>query len=401
MSAVPELLLSSPRSPFINKTRIVPLELWDADETARFIEWLAGDDFIFDNAALDDLFLAAGGHPYFTKAVLDTLITGQASAPGSRYVSAARVAAAVQKVVRSPEVDFALTHLAGAHLSADAAGKILDRAANSPAGISGRTVSELPSAGKLLNRLQGDGLLQQQGDRYLLRLGLWREWRTTTQGVIARPPLLHRIRGAVRRARHQHALLFMLFATLAVSLLTTLLATVYLVQERTIVNQPCGASAATLMVHATYPVFASSGDQQQIHVVIVNNGKTDVDGSALVSFSAGQAQLDSTNGTTFNGLRPGEEARLDVNFTTIAPPGWLINSGSHVGTELVISANGGCEAEHWSMNVAPIPRLQLVQKLAGGALAIFLLPLMVELVAGRLLHERNKQQGDASSAKEI
>lgn len=202
LSTIPDLVLRSFRSPILNQSKIITLEPWDADEAARFIEWLVDDQFIFDEAALTALFAAAGGHPYFTKAVLNTLFTGLPYTPGARYVSAARVVDAARQVVHSPEVDLALTNLLGAHLSADAAA-VLDRAGNSPTGVTGRSLGDLPSAGRVLSSLQADGLLCQQGDRYLLRLGVWREWRAATRSPLTRTPLLRRIGQAAKRVRSQ------------------------------------------------------------------------------------------------------------------------------------------------------------------------------------------------------
>ncbi len=396
MSTIPDLVLHSFRSTFLNKSKIVTLESWDADETARFIEWLVDDRFIFDDAALAALFAAAGGHPYFTKAVLNTLLTGQPYTPGSRYVSATRVAAAVRQVVRSPGgVDLALTNLVGAHLSADAAA-VLDRAGNSLAGVTGRSLSDLPSAGQVLSYLQADGLLRRQGDRYLLRLGLWQEWRLATRSVSTQPPLLRRIGRATKRVFLRRVTSCILFSAIAGPLL---LATAYLAPNRTIVARSCGASTAKLAVYATYPAFASAGDRQQIHVIVVNNGQTDVGGgSALVSFSAGQARPDSANGVQFNGLRPGQEATLDVGFTTTAPAGWLDPSRSHVGVDLAVRAGGACQAKRWSINVAPIPRLQAIQKVASAVLFVFLIPLVVELFAQRF-HGGHSSRTGAGATK--
>jgi hypothetical protein len=398
MSTIPDLVLRSFRSPILNQSKIVTLEAWDADEAARFIEWLVGDQVIFDEAALAAVFAAAGGHPYFTKAVLDTLLTGLPYTPGSRYVSAERVAAAIHQVVRSPEVDLALGNLLGAHLSADAVA-LLDRAGNSPAGVSGRGLGDLPAAGQLLGSLQAEGLLLKQGDRFLLRLGLWRAWRAASLSFSTRRPLLRRIGRASRRIGFKRATSGVLWAAVTVPLVAFVISTAYLEPERTIVARPCGAPDARLAVYATYPAYASSGDRQQIDIVVVNNGSADANGSVLVSFSAGQAQQDSANGTTFTGLRPGEQATLDVDLTTTAPAGWLNPSRSYVGVELAVSATTACRAQRWSINVAPIPHLQLIQKVAGTAVLVFLIPLAVDLVARRMFPERDSSPPGADMAK--
>lgn len=381
LSAIPDLVTRSFSSPILNQAKIVRLEPWGADEAGRFAEWLVDDRFIFDEAALAALFAAAGGHPYFTKAVVSALLSGSPYAPGSRYVSAERVCDAVRQVARSPEVDLALANLVGAHLSADAA-TVLDRAGASPAGITGWGLGDLSAAEEALTSLQADGLLWQQGDRYLLRLGLWREWRAANRGLPGRPPLLYRIGRAARRVHLGRAKAYILLTAVAGSLLTVLLTAAYLTAQRTIVLRPCAASTANLVIDATYPVFASAGDMQQIHLVITNNGQTDVNGSTLLSFPASQVRLDSPNWITFTQLRPGEEATQDVNFTTTAGNGWLSLSRAPVGVELAISVGSACRPQRWSIGAAPIPHLQLVQKVAETLLAAFLIPIVVGLVAG-------------------
>lgn len=396
MSTVPELLLNSFRSPILNQSKIVTLEPWDADESARFVEWLVGDQLVFDETASSALFAAAGGHPFFTKALLSALLAGPAATPASRRVTAAQVAVVIRQVVRSPLVNLSLSNLVSAHISADAAA-ILDRAGKNPAGVTGRNLSDLPSAGLSLGSLQADGLLRQQGDRYLLRLGLWREWRAASPNSLGQAPMLRRIGRAAQRIRRQRATSYVLFSALAGPLLALLIATTYLAPERTIIVRPCGASDARLAINVTYPAFASVGDTQQVHVVVVNRGRSDARVSVLVSFS-GQAQLEGGNGTTFNALHPGEEANpLDVAFTTTARGGWLVQSRSRVRAELKVSAGRACQTHHWSIAIAPISRLQQIQKLAGTVLVIFLIPLLVEYVATRIFHERGSRSAESAS----
>jgi hypothetical protein len=399
ISVIPDLVLRSFRSPILNQSKIVTLEPWDADDAARFVEWLVGDWFIFDTAALVTMFAAAGGHPYFTKAVLNILLAEQPCTPGSRKVSAAQVATAVRQAVRSPEVDIALTNLVGVHLSPEAAGAI-DRIGNSRAGVTVRSLSDLPSPGLTLSGLQASSLLRRQGDRYLLRLGLWREWRAASGATGVQPPPLRRIGRTAARIRFRRATSYVLLSVVAAPLLTVLVATAYLAPERTIVARPCGASAAKLAVSATYPAFASIGDRQHIHVVVLNKGQTEVRGSALVRFSPGQARTESANGLQFNMLRPGQEAILEVDFTPIASAGWPPLSRLHVGVELSVSAPGACLTQRWSMSIAPIPRLQPIQKVAGTVLVVFLIPLAAEFVARLLLHDGHSSRAGLDATKD-
>lgn len=396
MSTIPDLVLNSFRSPILNQTKIVTLAPWDAQEAAKFTEWLIDSRLTLDEAAHAALFAAAGGHPYFTKALLDALLTRLPDTPGYRVVSAARVADAVRLMASSPEVDLALSNLAGVHLSADAAA-VLDRAGNSPTGVNGRSLSDLPAVRQALSSLQADGLLQQHGDRYLLRIGLWREWRAVTTTVSPRLPLHRRIGRTARRVLFRRVTAYLLACAVAGPLL---LATVLLWQHRTISGRPCAVASANLGVYTTYPAFASAGDQQQIHVVIVNNGKTGVTGSALASFQPGQARMGSANGTQFSNLRPGEEATLDVDFTTTVSPGWLSLSSPQVGVTLVVNVRGACQSQHWSIMVAPVPHLQTIQKVDGALLAAVLIPLGVEFIARRFEHQGHGSQANAGATKD-
>lgn len=383
LSIIPDLVLSSFRSPILNQAKIVILDPWDEDETARFIEWLVGDQLRFEHDAHAALFAAAGGHPYFTKAVLNALLMTPRQT-GARPVSAAQVATAVDQVVRSPEVDLALNNLVGAHLSADAVA-LLDRIGNSPAGVTNRGLGDLPSTGQILNILRTEGLLRQQGDRYLLRLGMWRQWRTTTAGDRPRPPRLRNVGRAIKRIRGRSLTSWVVIAAVTGPLLAVILTTAFLAPDRTIVIRPCG-SASNLAISATYPAFASAGDRQQIHVIISTYGPTEVNGSAQISFPPGQARPDGSNWKTFM-LRAGDQATFDVAFITTARASWLTGPVTQVDVQLAISAAGPCDQRHWSIAVAPIPHLERVRSVAGTILAVFLVPLGVEFVIRRLLRD--------------
>ncbi|HUD38077.1 MAG TPA: hypothetical protein VMR14_14330 [Streptosporangiaceae bacterium] len=382
LSTIPELVLTSFRSPILNQSKIVILEPWEADDAAGFSEWLVGDQLTFDAAAQAALFAAAGGHPYFTKAVLSALLSAVPGPAQPRPVSPAQVTEAVQQVVRSPEVDLALHNLVGAHLSAGAVA-ILDRAGNSPSGVTTRGLADLSSTVSLLASLQADGLLRQQGERYLLRLGIWREWRAVTRTDRDKPPLLRRIARTAGRIRSRRLTSWVLITAVVGPLLAVLVTTVFLEPGRTIAMRPCGP-AAHLAVFASYPPFASAGDQQWVRVILLNNGPTQVSGSALLSFPANQARADNANGASFTDLRTGQEATLDVPFTTTASAGWLSTSPARVAFQLAVNADGGCRARRWSISVAPIPRLQPIRSVAAWVLGLFLAPLVVEFGVRRL-----------------
>jgi hypothetical protein len=393
MSAIPRLVITSYSSSIINKSRIVFLRPWDAEEAARFAEWLADGRFIFDEAAVTALFEAAGGHPYFTKAVLSALIADLPATPGVRCITAQRIAAAVQHVVSSSEVGITLQNLVSAHLSA-AAVAVLDRAGSSPAGMTARNVADMPDAGRILGALRDDGLMRQQGDRHLLRLGLWREWRAVTRSVERRPPLVRRIALAARRVRLRRATSGALFGVVALPLL---FATAYLAIQKTVVLLPCGASTGPLAVDATYPAFASPGDHQQFRLLFRNCGNKTLRGYAFVSFPRGLALTQSQNGIPIS-LGPQAQHPADVDFTTTASAGWLIWPVAPVGVKVTISVDGARRTLHWSIGVAPVPRLQAIQHVAASVFALFLVPLLVHVLAPRIFSAERRPRPRACAA---
>ena len=399
MSTIPALALTSFRSPIFNQAKIVTLAPWDAAEAGKFAEWLAKDRVTFDESALATLFAAAGGHPYFTKAVLNALLGGPPGALESRQVSATQVTAAVRAAARSPEVDVALENLVRVHLSADAVA-ILDRAGNSQAGVSGRSLNDPQPGGQVLSSLQS-GLLRREGDRYLLRLGLWREWRAATRGGRARPPLLHRIGRTASRVRPRRPTTLMLLSAVAGPLLATLATTAYLAPGRTVLLRPCGNPGAELACRVALPDFASSGESREAEVLVTNEGQqAEADGRVLLEFPKG-AHATGQNWTGLKGLFPGEQKRLEVTFST-SQAGWLPFSAARVKVRLEVTADGGW-ARTWSIGVAPIPRLQTIRKIAGTVLLVFLIPFLipyaVEYVSRRLVRERRGPQAAVGTAK--
>jgi len=381
MSTIPALALTSYRSPMLNQAKIVTLNPWDDDEAHSFARWLADGRFTFDDEALATLFAAAGGHPYFTKAVLNALLTGPLGGPTSGQVTAAQVADAVRQAARSPEVDVALENLIRVHLSPDAVA-ILDHAGNSSAGISGRTLADHEPSGHLLTSLQADGLLRRHGDRYLLRLGLWREWRAAINENRVRPALLHRIGRAARRVGPWRATSCMMVGA---PLLAILLATGYLAQQRTVPYPHCVGQAADLACFVHYPLFASSGDTEEVDVLIANKGHAAVAVRAQITTLRG---ADDTAGNAQSGvLHPGAARTLTVHFITEAPAGWTLFRPSHVVLALTVTARGTV-TRRWSIEVAPIPRLQLIRQVAGFVLIVLLIPFLIPLGVEYVMRRR-------------
>lgn len=105
MSRIPDVIRLSYRSPFLNQATIVELAPWPEPDSRTYADWLLGEAHRLDPAEHAALYAAAGGHPYFTKAVLRELLAGSGT-----------VAAAVQQAVRSREVDLALSNITSVYL---------------------------------------------------------------------------------------------------------------------------------------------------------------------------------------------------------------------------------------------------------------------------------------------
>jgi len=107
-------ILRSDASPFLSAARIVPLLPWPDDQARGFATGLLPPASTFDDDAHQLLFRVAGGHPYLTKAVLQSLLELDRSAGP---VTAADLRSAVAAAVSSPEVDFTLENIAKVHFS--------------------------------------------------------------------------------------------------------------------------------------------------------------------------------------------------------------------------------------------------------------------------------------------
>ena len=117
MTQITEQILRSYTSPFLSSTKLIRLAPWNLVESSQFVSWLLQDYLAVDPDIHRQIFAAAGGHPYFTKALLNALLEQvQADSPPLPLTSAL-VDAAVTDCVSSLEVDFTLANIAEAHLS--------------------------------------------------------------------------------------------------------------------------------------------------------------------------------------------------------------------------------------------------------------------------------------------
>src|SRR5690606_23711260 len=86
MVRIPEELKRSYGSPFLSEARFVSLRSWSRQEAFAYADWLLGDRLRLAPAAHEALFAAAGGHPYFTKAVLHAVLTRPEGPPAGEVL---------------------------------------------------------------------------------------------------------------------------------------------------------------------------------------------------------------------------------------------------------------------------------------------------------------------------
>jgi hypothetical protein len=398
MSRVPERVRLSYGSPFLNQATIVELRPWSAPEAREFADWLLGDRPPLDEAGHAALFAATGGHPYFTKAVLRALQDGPRPAPAGSEPQPAAIASAVRRAACSREVDIALSNLLGVYLPAGAPA-VLDRAADSPTGVAAASIRDAAPADETFERLVDAGLLTRDGRRYLLRLGLWRQWRSVRGASTRRPRRWVGLVRAVRRFLGGRAARVGLLSSV-VLLLALAFGPGALFPDKSTTIAGCPGPSRGLRVHASYPSYVSTGDEHELRVRVEHDG-TDpdpIDGYVGVEFPAGgsgRVDRHGDTGLTFDRLRPGEQRTLTVAFTHTQPGRLLPDTRPGVPVVLTVQAAGRpCRAERWSIPVAPLPYLRNIQNGALGLVFLLPVPLLIELLARRISEHRTSLPGD-------
>jgi hypothetical protein len=136
MSRTAPHILRSDASPFLSAARIAVLAPWTFELARPFVDELLGDGLVLDDAAHRLLFAMGGGHPYLTKAILQSLHELYRHAPAGAVLGAADVRAATAATVASPEVDFTLDNVVRVHFT-DAERAVLVGTADSGAAAAG------------------------------------------------------------------------------------------------------------------------------------------------------------------------------------------------------------------------------------------------------------------------
>ena len=393
MAEVPQRVLLSYASPFVNQSTIVELEPWLRPEAGRFADWLVGDALVLDEPTQRALYEAAGGHPYFTKAVLQTMLAGRRQ-PGDG-VPAMAVRAAVASAARSPEVALALSNIAEAHLPEPAV-RLLDRAAGSPNGLGPRVIRELGTPEAVVQMLLRRGMLSADDTQYRLRLGLWRQWRGSgSDGLPARAGRATRAVRLTRRWLGRRAIRLALVVLACSGLVALAVTQVFLGSADADVSD-CTGRGAGLQAHLSYPSHVSVGDNQNLGITLSNDAAESVNGTAVVTFppvGAGRVDVRSDNKVRLDNLGPGEQQTLEVAFTYRQPGRVIPDTVAGMAVLLRISADGSsCRPERWSIPVAPVPHLGNLRKVVLALIALVALPLTIEMLARKLGESRASRQ---------
>jgi hypothetical protein len=397
---IPEQIRLSYRSPLMNQSTIVLLRPWSDVESRQFVDWLLGGESSLDDAAHRELYAAAGGHPYFTKAVLDALLSQPAAVPPEQNAAAppAQPAQAVRSAARaaaaSPEVNAALSNIVTAHLPGQAVA-VLDRAAANPAGLTARDLHDLAVSDSLLQALLDDGFLAQQRQRFQLRLGLWRYWREAHPWGARPPGWLARLGAAVIVVVLSRRTRVTLYSSFAVLLLAFAFGTALVLPTDTFTAAACAGPASGLLIRVSYPSYVSSGDEQMLQIRVVNRGAGDsAAGSVVVSFPDDPYSVSSDNGIEFGPIHPGEQRTRQVAFTTSRIRRLFSPAGADITAQLTINVvDASCPPQRWAMAVAPIPHLHVIQRISFGLVLAVLVPVLIETAFLRR-HARLRSAGE-------
>jgi len=187
-------ILRSDASPFMSAARIASLAPWTFEESHAFVAWLLGGAVTLDEDAHELLFAAGGGHPYLTKAVLQTLQELETHRAHGASITVEHIRSAIAASVASPELDFTLDNIVKVHFS-DEEVQVLRRAATGSGGLSVAELRALPGSWpSVAHELQRRRYLRADDPGgYAQAFGLLAEWLKSKPWMDApRPPVLPR-----------------------------------------------------------------------------------------------------------------------------------------------------------------------------------------------------------------
>jgi hypothetical protein len=177
MTQPPQELLMSYASPFLTSSRIVRVGPWLYNEARQFVTWLLARTASVTLLEVEHqaIYDAAGGNPYFTKAILHTLLNHYATAD-----VADRLEQAIANALELSEVQVSLHNIFHVHLS-EVERELMHYLASRYEGTSGLTEEEAQEQGiafrKAAIELEQRGYLRRNGqNHWVLRLGLLGRW---------------------------------------------------------------------------------------------------------------------------------------------------------------------------------------------------------------------------------
>jgi hypothetical protein len=395
---------SSYSTAYLSTARMVPIAPWSFDESCKFINWLMRDQYSFDESAQRAIFAAAGGHPYFTKAVLRALTDEPRPLAVGAQVTPTLIAGAVESAVRSHEVHLTLSSMVRRRFSNDQI-QLLDEASSNPNGLTSEQVSSQSKSGLgTVHSLVGAGYFATDGTRYYLRLGLWKQWRGRDLGHArhsmasardATARWLSRLTGSRRVWWILGSLLVAFTMTFAVLLLA------FGLPQNNAAEVDCKFATAGLRTSLSYPRYVSTGDQAQIGVTVTNSLRKSqpISASMVVVFkeTAGSRIEMMSNRITVDSLHFGEKKRIDVAFKYSQIGGLLPDTGLRVPFELkTLDGRAACLGGSWSMRVAPVPHLRRVLTSIAALAAFVTAPFLAGYFQGLFTRPGGAQPRDPS-----
>jgi hypothetical protein len=396
MAEVPQRVRNSYPSPFVNQSTIVELEPWHRRQADQFVEWLAGGSPVLTEPARRAVYEAAGGHPYLTKAVLAALPAGSTPDDPVPVVAVQRAAAAA---ARSPEVMLALSNIEA--LLPDPAVRLLDRVAGSRNGLAAKEIREFTGPQSAAELLVRRGMLTADGGRYRLRLGLWRLWRGADAGERSPDRPTRRLR-LVPRWLGRRAILVVLLL-LALTGLAALAGFGRFLGTTTDELAGCTGRGTGLHAQVSHPAHVSVADSQSLQITIINDAATNFSGTAVVIFprpAAGHVDIRGANRSRLDDLGPGEQQTFEVAFTYRQPGRVVPQTAAGMPVQLRISASGWfCQPPPVAIPIAPVLHLGALRNAVFALVALFAVPLVVELVARRLAEGRAARRPAQRSAR--
>ncbi len=168
-------------SPDITKAEIIPLTPFAKEDLAAMTSDLLGEQITFPEAAQNHLYRLSGGHPYFSKLLLDCLAQRRLPADDIIQATAQMVEQAAADAARDPRARHAVDNIYHIHFSEqEKAIMLLLAERNAP--LSAQSIRQLGASYiTAARRLHRRGYLDQQGDGsyafHIAFLGHWlREW---------------------------------------------------------------------------------------------------------------------------------------------------------------------------------------------------------------------------------